>query len=458
MADLGYTSKLQIVVVPSGKTYTTPANKTGLLIFREGGNIIEVNGHEYKASSTADLTAIITALKNTGYLSEGTGGVLTANNPGTVAALLGTKIATASGEGVNTVSGWIESLQSSISTINTNITNLQNATKTDGSGNFVVRDKTGEGTTDFANTTAIQTAINTAKNAAIDAAATDATQKDNQVKSDLIGNGADSSDAESTALNPGTGNTWAVGEAQTKTLSHLKDLILNLQGQLNTLSGTNLEQITNAINDIKKELIDPAATDQTTALSTILDHLKTLYGGTTEQSFTVNGGTQTTLAGIITALETEIAARIASVDEASGETLIDVQTDANKAVTISSTQALTTAVTNANSAIQSVDEASGETLIEVNTANKAVTVSSTQALTTAVTKATNALPKGSSSYADAAALETGLKGNSSTDTLNSTTIEGAKKYADSKSSAAQTAAEATAKTYADSVITWTVIE
>ena len=458
MAELGYSTKLQIVVVPSGKTYTTPDNKTGLLIFREGSNTIEVNGHPYKATSAADLTAIINALKNTGYLTEDAGGVLTANNPGTVAALLGTKIATASGEGVNTVSGWIDSLQSNISTINTNITNLQNATKTDGSGDFVVRDKTGEGKTDFANTTAIQTAINTAKTGAEQTAAADATSKVNTAKSDLIGTGVDSTDAEATALNPGTGKTWAVSEANTKTLSHLKDLILDLQGQINTLSGTNLQNVIDDIAAIEQEL----ANGEGTGLTTIIDGLKLFLGSGLDSNgatHTVNGVSDDyTLQQIINALETEINARIASVDKGSGETLIDVTTDnSTKAVTISSTNALTTAVQAANSAIQSVDEASGETLIDVTTNNKAVTVSSTNALTTAVQAANAAMPKGASSYADAAALETGLKGNAS-DTMNSTTIEGAKKYADSKSLAAQDAAVATAKSYADSVISWTVIE
>ena len=72
MADtnLGFNSKLQIVIVPKGKNYATPTTKTGLLIFREGTNIIEVNGHEYKATSSADLTAITTALKNTQMMNR----------------------------------------------------------------------------------------------------------------------------------------------------------------------------------------------------------------------------------------------------------------------------------------------------------------------------------------------------------------------------------------------------
>lgn len=496
MANLGIDQKLQIIIVPSGANYSTPETKTGLLIFREGSNIIEVNGHEYQAAKTGDLSKITEALKNTGYLTE-SDGVLTATNPGTVAALLGTKISTATSGTVKTVSAWITDLQNQItnigkrvSTNEANISNLQKATAIDGTGKFVVRES-GTGKTDFATTTAIQTAITKAKNDAISAAATDASQKDAQVKKDLIGNGVDSKADDSTALNPGSGNTWAKNE--TKTLSSLKDLILNLQGKLDTLTTTDLTAVNNAITAIKNELSTGNGAD---LANTLIDKLSTFLGGKT--TWTINGTTAANVAAIITALETEIKARIASVGKANGETLIDVTTDSsknvtvsstqdlktavtnansaiqsvkngtdeslisvstsNKAVTVSSTTSLQTAVTNANSAIQSVDEVSGEKLIAVNTTDKAVTVSSTKALQTAVTNANNALPKGTDSpYASAVDLANKLKGNSSSDTKSSATIEGAKKYADSVSSTAQTNAEKTAKSYANSVITWTVI-
>ena len=491
MADtsLGFSSKLQIIIVPSGKTYTTSTEGKHVLVFREGENIIEVNGVKYQATSSTDLTAITTALKNTGYLTTGSDGALTATDPGTVAALLGTKISTATSGTTKTVSAWIDDILGKISGINTNITNingkiasLQKATATDGSGNFVVRDKTGSGKTDFANTTAIQEAINTAKTNAINAAAGDATTKVNAAKEALIGTGA-TSESITKPLEVESGKTWALNE--TKTLSSLKDLILNLQGQLNTLTNTNLEEVNNAIAAIKKELVD----GQGSGLTTIIDGLKVfLDSGLTTggASYTVNGKTCTSLQQIITALETEIKARIASVGKGDGETLIDVTTDSNKKVTVSSTQhlktavtnansaiqsvkngtneslisvstsnkavivsstdSLKTAVTNANSAIQSVDEVSGEALIAVNTTDKNVTVSSTPKLQTAVTTANNALPKGQgNTYTSAVDLANKLKGTAG-DSKDKTTIEGAKTYA-----------KETAKSYADNVITWTVI-
>lgn len=483
-SSLGYSSKLQIVIVPKDKQYTTSTEGKHVLVFREGENIIEVNGVKYQATSSDDLSAITTALINTGYLTE-SGGVLTANNPGTVAALLGTKISTADSGTTKTVSAWIDDLQKQItnigkrvSTNESNITNLQNVTKTDSSSTFVVR-KSGTGETDFATTTAIQTAINTAKKGAIDSAATDASQKDAQVKTDLIGTGT-ASESSTKPLEPGQGNTWALNE--TKTLSSLKDLILNLQGQLTTLSGKDLTEVNNAITAIKKELSDGSAAGD--LANTLIDKLSTFLGGKT--SWTINGTTAANVEAIITALETEIKARIASVGKANGETLIDVTTDLNKkvivsstselqtavtnansaiqsvkngtneslisvstdnkAVTVSSTDSLKTAVTNANSAIQSVDEASGEALIAVNTTDKNVTVSSTTKLKTAVNNANAALPKGSgNTYSSAVDLANKLKGTKG-ESKDNTTIEGAKSYADY-----------TAKTYADSVITWTVI-
>lgn len=470
-SSLGYTSKLQIVIVPKDKTYATPADKTGKLIFREGTNIIEVNGHEYQAAKTGDLSVITTALKNTGYLTAGSDGVLKANNPGTVAALLGTKIAT-SGDGKKTVSAWIDDILGQISGINTDITNLEKATATDGSGNFVVRDKSGENKTDFANTTAIQTAINTAKTAAINAAKKDASDKDTQVKKDLIGNGKDSSSADSTPLKPGKDNTWAQSEANQKNLSHLKDLLVNLQGQLDTLTGTNLENVNKAIKAIEQELINGTGN----GLTTIIDGLKVFLGSglnTGGATHTVGGTSSTyTLQQIIDALEGQIKAVQSKHSVVEGGTgtastsnnyavVSSSTTDGKTTYTVQTSTALDTAISNAKTTISTVGGTAGKTnyitVTKSTSGHDNYTIKTTSALDTVATKAAGALPKGSSSYNDAAALESGLKGNSSSDTADSATIAGAKKYADSASSTAQSNAEATALSYANNVITWTVI-
>ena len=469
-SSLGFTSKLQIVIVPSGKNYATPTDKTGKLIFREGTNIIEVNGHEYQAAKTGDLSKITEALKNTGYLTTGSGGVLIANNPGTVAALLGTKIAT-SGDDKKTVSGWIDDILGQISGINTDITNLEKATATNGTGNFVVRDKSGTGETDFATTTAIHAAITGAKTDAINAAKKDASDKDAQVKKDLIGTGKDSTTAESTPLKPGTGNTWAQSEAKQKNLSHLKDLLVDLQSQLDTLSGTNLKEVKDTIAAIKQELVD----GQGTGLTTIIDGLKVFLGSglnTGGATHTVNGVSKTTLQSIIDALENEIDAVQSKHSVVEGGTgtastsnnyavVSSSTTDGKTTYTVKTSTALDTAISNAKTTITTVDGNVGKTnyitVTKSASGHDNYTIKTTDALDTVATKAAGALPKGSASYTDAADLANKLKGNSSTDTKTSTTIEGAKKYADSVSSTAQSNAEATALSYANNIITWTVI-
>ena len=468
-SSLGFNSKLQIVIVPKDKNYATPADKTGKLIFREGTNIIEVNGHEYQAAKTGDLSKITEALKNTGYLTE-SNGVLTAEAPGTVAALLGTKISTAASGDEKTVSAWIDDILGQISGINTNISNLQKATETNGTGNFVVRDKSGEGKTDFANTTAIQTAINNARNAAIDAAATDAANKDDQVKTYLIGNGKDSADVNSTPLKPGSGNTWAKSEAQQKNLSHLKDLLVDLQGQLDTLTGTDLNKVNNAIKAIEKEL-----TDGGSGLTTIIDGLKVFLGSglNTDGATHTVGGTQRnyTLQQIIDALEGQITAvqdKHSVVEGGNGSAsdknyavVTSSTTNGKTTYTVQTSTALDTAISNAKTTISTVDGTVGKTnyitVTKSTSGHDNYTIKTTSDLDTVAAKARAALPKGSSKYNDAAALESGLKGNSSSDTADSATIAGAKKYADSASSTAQSKAEATALSYANNVITWTVI-
>ena len=471
-SSLGFNSKLQIVIVPKDKNYATPADKTGKLIFREGTNIIEVNGHEYQAAKTGDLSKITEALKNTGYLTE-SGGVLTAQDPGTVAALLGTKISTNASETTKTVSGWIDDILGQISGINANISNLKKATATDGNGNFVVRDKSGEGNTDFANTTAIQKAITDAKTAAIEAAKKDASDKDTQVKKDLIGGGKDSTSADSSPLKPGTGNTWAQSEAQQKNLSHLKDLILTLQSQLDTLTTTNLENVNKAIKAIEQELKD----GEGTGLTTIIDGLKVFLGSglnTGGATHTVGGTSSNyTLQEIITALEGQIKAVQSKHSVVKGGTgtastsnnyavVSSSTTDEKTTYTVKTTKALDTAISNAKTTISEVSGTGGTTnyitVTKSTTGHDNYTITTTSALDAVATNAANALPKGSNNpYKSAVDLANKLKGNYTSDDLNSETIGGAKKYADSKSAAAKTAAEATALSYANNVITWTVI-
>ena len=82
---------LQFIIVPTGKTYTTPETKTGILVFREEYNTIEVNGHLYHcddintthANDFTNLAAALTSLKEAGLMTE-SGGIYTKSTPITV--------------------------------------------------------------------------------------------------------------------------------------------------------------------------------------------------------------------------------------------------------------------------------------------------------------------------------------------------------------------------------------
>ena len=140
------------------------------------------------------------------------------------------------------------------------------------------------------------------------------------------------------------------------------------------------------------------------------------------------GATSTNVVNYISEMISN-ANHIHSVSKKSGETLIDVTTS-NKAVTVNSTAALTTAVSNANSAMQSVSVL-GKTL------NKTTT-------SVSVAEAKTALGLGTAAYKNvgdfdasgaAAKVKTdviGVKGNDK----GADTIYGAKAYADNAASVA----------------------
>ena len=136
-------------------------------------------------------------------------------------------------------------------------------------------------------------------------------------------------------------------------------------------------------------------------------------------------------------------------------------TNGKTTYTVQTSTALDTAISSAKTTISTVNGTAGTTnyitVTKSTSGHDNYTIKTTSALDAVAEKAAAAFPKGSSKYKDAAALESGLKGNSSSDTANSATIAGAKKYADSASSTAQSKAEATALSYANEVITWTVI-
>ena len=149
----------------------------------------------------------------------------------------------------------------------------------------------------------VEDALGTLKNAA-EAAQNTA----NQNASDITvikgtGDGSISkavSDAKSELIGTGEG-VWAEGEL--KTLTKLRDLIKANAAKISTLQGiddSTAERLEAIVNELK------TAGENGEFAGTLLDKFLTLYGTPTDGKYDVNGGKQTTLQGIINAIETRI--------------------------------------------------------------------------------------------------------------------------------------------------------
>lgn len=111
------------------------------------------------------------------------------------------------------------------------------------------------------------------------------------------------SDAKSDLIGTGEG-VWAADEA--KTLTKLRELIKTNAEQISTLGNADqdtLAKLTAIVNELKNA--DGTANGIDLA-NTLLDKFLTLYGTPTDGKYNVNGGQQTTLQGIINAIETRI--------------------------------------------------------------------------------------------------------------------------------------------------------
>lgn len=108
------------------------------------------------------------------------------------------------------------------------------------------------------------------------------------------------SDAKSELIGTGEG-VWAADEV--KTLTKLRDLIKANATQISTLQGVDKDtaaKLTAIVNELK------TAGENGDFAGTLLDKFLTLYGTPTDGQYDVNGGKQTTLQGIISAIETRI--------------------------------------------------------------------------------------------------------------------------------------------------------
>lgn len=108
------------------------------------------------------------------------------------------------------------------------------------------------------------------------------------------------SDAKEALIGTGV-NVWDGEEA--KTLTHLRELIKANAGQISTLLGVDKDtaaKLTAIINELQ------TAGENGDFAGTLLDKFLTLYGTPKDGKYDVNGGKETTLQGIINAIETRI--------------------------------------------------------------------------------------------------------------------------------------------------------
>lgn len=408
--------------VASNATYTAD----GVLVFDEVAKLLYVKGVAYGLSAT-QATDLSTALSTANTLKGSDTGksartIASEVSTADIAAALGGSIG--AGKEYATVTAAITAALDAASAASTAASTAQSTA--DAKISNVTGYKTGTTTDDLIDVTVNNHVANVKSKSALTdavAAANAALPKGTggtystaaALESGIIGAGTTAAQGATELGN----NTWSYNEE--KSLSHLKDLINTITGG----STVDLAGISATIAKIEDEIENGNGDGY---VGTLLDAYKALASA--NGNYTVGTATNlTTLQGIITALETEISA---------------ADTKAGKhSVVTDGVEGNATAGTT-NYAVVTSSESNGQTTYTVKTTDALDTVASNAS--SALSTANAALPKGSSSYANAGALESGLKGNASTDTASSTTIEGAKKYADNA-----------ATTAADAVISWNVI-
>ena len=408
--------------VASNATYTAD----GVLVFDEVAKLLYVKGVAYGLSAT-QATDLSTALSTANTLKGSDTGksartIATEVSAADIATALGGSIG--AGKEYATVTAAITAALNAASAASTAASTAQSTA--DAKISNVTGYKTGTTADDLIDVTVNNHVANVKSKSALTdavAAANAALPKGNggtyataaALETGIVGTGTMAAQGATELGN----NTWSYNEE--KSLSHLKDLINTITGG----STVDLAGISATIAKIEDEIENGNGDGY---VGTLLDAYKALASA--NGNYTVGTTTNlTTLQGIITALETEISA---------------ADTKAGKhSVVTDGVEGNATAGTT-NYAVVTSSESNGQTTYTVKTTDALDTVASNAS--SALSTANAALPKGSSSYANAGALESGLKGNASTDTASSTTIEGAKKYADNA-----------ATTAADAVISWNVI-
>ena len=328
------TSKVLFQLCTDKSKLGTPA--AGTIVFIKDTNELYLDGTYYGLSVDA-AKELSDATKNIGTLTEGVSGLVdvTTNLTTYVANLrkfadgatanstTGPVLKTRDGvlQGITNVKDAIDALAAAVNTLNakvwTAVNKPGNAAKfatsvtqgTDGSITVAYADVM---STDVKRTTeqqasitgaTVEAALETLKGKA--AAAQSKADANASAIGVINGDGEGSiskavSDAKSELIGTGEG-VWAEGEL--KTLTKLRDLIKANATQISTLQGVDKDtaaKLTAIVNELK------TAGENGDFAGTLLDKFLQLYGTPTDGKYDVNGGKQTTLQGIISAIETRI--------------------------------------------------------------------------------------------------------------------------------------------------------
>lgn len=477
-------ANLKIYINPStsaamnASAITTYGTNEGCIAFDEVTKLLYVRGFGYGLSdenATALTTAVndITTLKGNASTD---GSVLhsIANVTGTLTGALAGMTGT-DATATKTVAQLVTALQSEISNLSTTVSNNASA---------AVQRSTGTGATDYADTNAIHSAIEAVKATGSDTkdtasvagaklfATNEASNAQSGAISAVVGDTTGKISTSTTKLDEGT--IWKLNEEQT--LTHLKELI-------NTLGGTDLAAVQDAIRAIKAELND---TDGNTGdlANSLIDKLSSFLNSKT--SWTMGSG--------ITGATTSSATNVETIISTLEGYINSVKTTANAAVSDVKVKIGTgTAATIVSNNIATLEVAEGTTNGTVKIAGSDVAVhglggaaykadnyydvagtasglidalDSTPSqiaaagngqLSLSLTQTDGKVTAISGSiaantydaYGAASTVQTTVVGSAS-DASSASTINGAKKYADEVAASA-------ASTAAGNVVSWTVI-
>ena len=400
--QLNGTNKLKIFINPAGqgKTAIDDFSQYGgySLVFDEVAQKIYLAGNTYtfKTLTTDEYSSITTAVTNIATALNASSSGSLANKIAALETALGTINSDLDVDGITgdkNVKKALEALQTQIDGLNTEFVSIS------------------DGESTLTNTDAIKTAISTAKSEAITAAATDASSKDSTLKSTIEGS---ATSGKTIPVTTGTGSEATTTQEtfdNHKTLGYLWDRLSDAYDRIDTLGGTDLLAVQNAIAAIKAELMDTDG-DTGDLANSLIDKLSGFLNN--QSSWTVNGTSNIRdIGSIISALESEISAADAkhsvvtdgvAGDATAGSTNYAVVTSATNGTTgqttytVQTTAALDTALSNAKTTITEVSGTDGTTnYVKVTkTAGSgsiadSYNIKSTSALDTALTNAKTAV-------------------------------------------------------------------